>query len=99
MADMKLTVTVAALAAVFMPSQAGAADLDRASKQQIECGGYASVAVGVADGAAGARVARFSNFSLPHQFRADFGPHYRVTFYDPDLNCGSKHKKRSRKKY
>ena len=99
MGNMKQVAVVAALAAVGMPFDANAADLDRGSKQQIECGGYVSVAVGVSDGAAGARVARFSNFSLPHQFRGDFGPHYRVTFYDPNLNCGSKHKKRSRKKY
>lgn len=92
MAISKQIAVVAALAAFTMSSPAQAAD--------IECGGYVSVAVGVADGAAGARVARFSNFSMPHQFRADFGPQYRVTFYDHNLNCGSKrkYKKRSRKR-
>ena len=94
MAITKQIAVVAALAAFTMSSPANAADLE------IECGGYVSVAVGVADGAAGARVARFSNFSMPHQFRADFGPHYRVTFYDHNLNCGSKrkYKKRGRKR-
>jgi len=97
--NIKQVAAAAAPAAVCMPFKADAADLDRARAEAIECGGYVSVAVGVSDGAAGARVARFSNFSLPHKFRGDFGPHYRVTFYDHNLNCGSKHKKRSRRKH
>lgn len=90
MAITKQIAVVAALAAAMVSSQAQAAD--------IECGGYVAVAVGVSDGAAAARVAKFANFNLPGKYRGDLGPHYRVTFYDPNLNCKRKPKRRDRTK-